>query len=301
MSECDLTPVTPCDVDPCVIGEPAPVASTCPSTDPTDPQHRLISLEQRNRALTASIRELQRLYNQLLNNTAAGSTTLQGQITALEAAMTATEVATAANAADIAANTASIAANAGLIATNTTDISTNAGLIAANTVDIGTNAADILVLQTNLANTDYVQAYISAPAASAAITSATYRNILENATIASSGFGANFTVDDVNKRITYTGATTKEFIVTCAVSFVSTITTEVSRFRLAENGAVDPDTEQARYIATGADEGEVYVQGIFTLDTNDYMELWATVDVSAADTITVENMTFQIHDLQPGI
>jgi hypothetical protein len=294
MSNCDLTPVPSCTVDPCVIGTPAPVASICPSSNLADPQARLLALEQKNRALTSNIRELQRLYNLLLTNTSAGSTTLQGQITALEIAMAATEAATAANAADILTNAAAITANGVLI-------TANSGLIATNALDIATNAGDIATIEANLLDDTLVEAYVSAAAASAAITSGVYLNALANATIASGGFGSNFTVDDTNKRLTYTGAATKEFLVTGTLSFISSVSTEVARFRFAKGGVTDAQTEISRKIGTGSDVGALALQGVFSLATNEYIELWATLDTSIVETITVNEATLTIIDLQTGI
>ena len=301
MSDCDLTPIPSCTVDPCVIGEPAPVASVCPSSNLEDPQARTLALEQRTRRLTADIRELQRLYNLLLNNTSAGSTTLQGQITALEASMAATEAATTQNAVDITANAASIAANTGSIGTNATNIATNVADILTNGVAITANANDIAAIETNLLDNSVGEAYVSVAAASNAITSTVYLNVLANATLADKAVGNDFTLDLVNRRLVYTGAATKNFLAIACLSFVSSASNEVARFRLAENGTSDPATEISRKIGTGTDQGALAVQGVFELATNDYIELHGTLDVSAADTLTCGTANIVIHDIQPGI
>ena len=140
--------------------------------------------------------------------------------------------------------------------------------------------------------------YISSAAASAAVTQTVYLNVLANATIADAGFtSANFTVDDTNKRWTYTGTETRIFKVTGSFSMTSSQSNEILRFRLAENGTTAADTEIARMLGTGTDLGAAAIQGIFELATDDYIELWATLDASSSDTITVNNLNITIENL----
>jgi hypothetical protein len=133
--------------------------------------------------------------------------------------------------------------------------------------------------------------YVSAASASANITQTVYLNVLANATVADAGASSDFTIDNTNKRMTYTGTNTVLFHVTGAFSFISSESTVVARFRLAKNGSTIAATEVSRKIGTGSDEGACAVNGIISLATNDYVELWATLDtVTAPDTITVETL-----------
>jgi hypothetical protein len=285
--------------DPVVIaGAPEPLVPTCASSDPTDPLWRTIRLEKQMRSVLATLGNNSRQIAEILRliNPGGSSLGLQAQIATLAARVTATEGATATNTANIATNVIDIAAAAASGGTNAADILTNAG-------DIATNAADIAAIEANLAEDSIVQGYVSAAAASAAITSTTYLNALANATLADSGVGSgNFTVDDTNKRITYTGATTKEFRALATLSFSTTANGQVASFRWAKNGTTDAQTEvDQKLTAAGTDVQALSLQGIFSLATNDYLELWGTLDVSAADTITVNFATMTVIDLQTGI
>jgi hypothetical protein len=292
---------TPNYCDPIIVaGAPACVPPNCGNVELTDPLWRTVRVEKQLRDALAQIGNINRLIADIQRSLFQGSSpsSLQNQITLLSADVVAAEADIVIAQAAIIANAAAAAAAA---AANAVDIATNAADIATNVADIATNAADILAIQTNLLDEALAQAYVATPAASAAITATTYLNVLSNATIADSAAGSDFTVDLANRRITYTGAATKDFVASCTLTFVSSISNEVARFRLAENGTTNAETEIARKLGTGADVGTAYLQGVFTLATNDYIELWATLDASAADTITVENMTFIVHDLQPGI
>jgi len=142
---------------------------------------------------------------------------------------------------------------------------------------------------------DLADATVTSSAASAAITAATYLNLLANATIANAGLTTSgFTVDNTNKRVTYSGVATATFRVSVSASLISSKSTEVARLRLAKNGTTDADTEVARKLGTGADVVDIHVQGTFSLARNDYIELFGTLDASTSDTITIQKCNISI-------
>ena len=145
----------------------------------------------------------------------------------------------------------------------------------------------------------HAEAYVSAAGASAAITAATYVNVLANATITDTGLTSIFTIDNTNKRLTYIGTPTEVFSVNVHLSMVSTKSNEIVRFRLAKNGVTDAKTEMARKLGTGSDEGMGGVAGAFSLATNDYIEVHATLDASTADTITINHCFMEILPTAP--
>jgi hypothetical protein len=138
-------------------------------------------------------------------------------------------------------------------------------------------------------------AYVSSSSASNAITATVYLNVLANATIADAGdTGSNFTVDNTNKRVTYTGTATRKMHVIISFSMTSSQSTEICRFRLAKNGTTIAATEIERKIGTGSDVGAAAVSGIVSMATNDYIEMFGTLDTSTSDTITVEAANISI-------
>jgi hypothetical protein len=136
-------------------------------------------------------------------------------------------------------------------------------------------------------------AYVSSASASDAITATTYLNVLGNATVTDSGTSsADWTIDDTNKRLTYTGTATRTFSAVCTFSMVSTQSNQVASFRFAKNGTTVAATQVNRKIGTGSDEGAAAITGIFSLATNDYIELHATLAASSSDTITINTASF---------
>ena len=81
------------------------------------------------------------------------------------------------------------------------------------------------------------------------------------------------------------------------MSFISSQSNEIARFRLKEGG----DTELAgsqinRKLGTGADEGALAMSYEIELSTNDYLEVFCTLAVSSSDTITVNTMNFLVFE-----
>ena len=155
--------------------------------------------------------------------------------------------------------------------------------------------ADAIATRLGINERDYAQAYVSSASASASITSGTYVNVLANSTIADEGgTGADWTIDDTNKRITYIGTNNVNVYVTCSVSMTSSTSNQVASFRVAKNGTTVAASQIDRKIGTGSDVGALSITHIFEdLSTNDYIELWATLDTSS-QTITPNQCHMQV-------
>ena len=142
---------------------------------------------------------------------------------------------------------------------------------------------------------DVCDAYVSSASASNAITATAYLNVLANATITDAGqTGSEWTVDNTSKRLTYTGTATRKFFAIFSIGMISSQSNQIARFRIAKNGTTAAATEIPRKLGTGADVGALACQGTFSLATNDYIELHATLDASSSDTITVNNTNMSI-------
>lgn len=128
--------------------------------------------------------------------------------------------------------------------------------------------------------------YVSSAAASGQITATTYL-ILGGTTTA---LDLNHFTHTSPNRLTYTGTSTKVFDIVCSISFTSSQSNQIARFRIAKNGTAEADSEQATKLSTGTDLGSLTVIDEIALATNDYLEVYATLDVSTTDTITADKM-----------
>lgn len=128
--------------------------------------------------------------------------------------------------------------------------------------------------------------YVSSATASAAITATTYL-ILAGTTTA---LALNHFTHASPNRLTYTGVSTKVFEIICSISFTSSQSNQIARFRVAKNGTPDANSEVARKLGTGTDIGALALVDEISLATNDYLEIYATLDVSSSDTITADKM-----------
>ena len=128
--------------------------------------------------------------------------------------------------------------------------------------------------------------YVSSAAASANITQTVYL-ILGGTTTA---FALNHFTHTSPNRLTYTGTSTKVFDVVCSISFTSSQSNQIARFRVAKGGTSDPNSEVARKLGTGTDIGALALVHEISLATNNYIEIFATLDVSSTDTITADKM-----------
>ena len=137
--------------------------------------------------------------------------------------------------------------------------------------------------------------YLTATGASAGITANTYTNLLTGATIADAGITSGFTVDNTNKRLIYTGASTFDFIVIGAVSMTSSRSNVELDLKIYKNGSAVDNSLIRRKIGTGSDVGALTIQGVVALATNDYIELWGTLDAGTSDTVTIEALNLQLH------
>jgi hypothetical protein len=132
--------------------------------------------------------------------------------------------------------------------------------------------------------------YMSAPAVNEITTGGTYEKVLGTTT---AGTLRDFTHTD--NRLTYTGATTRQFSVDVSVSMTgdNSITTH---WRVAKGGVTIADSEQIRKIGTvGADVGNAGLHAEVTLATGEYLEVWHTTEAGEdLKDITAVKMTMTV-------
>lgn len=160
--------------------------------------------------------------------------------------------------------------------------------------DVGTiNFADGTMQKTSATLSPAAHGYVSASAASAAITAETYLNVLANATVDDAGNTdtSYFTVDNTNKRVIYIGEEDIRLLINITFSFTSSKNGAIARFKIYKNGVALDSSHIDRYVSTGAQVGAGSLQTLLSLSQNDYIEMWGTLSASTSDTITVTRAT----------
>lgn len=99
-----------------------------------------------------------------------------------------------------------------------------------------------------------------------------------------------------DNRLRYIGVPTKSFLVTAAVSIQLANNNRIMGIALGENGTAVAATRQDRFIRNATDEGCVTTQWIFSLATNDYVELFGDTTVGAGNG-TLDHMIMSAHQL----
>ncbi len=128
--------------------------------------------------------------------------------------------------------------------------------------------------------------YVSSAAASGAITQTVYLKLGGTTT----ALALNHFTHTSPGRLTYTGTSTKVFDVVCSISFTSTQSNEIVRFRVAKGGTSDANSEVARKLGTGTDLGALALVDEISLANNEFIEIFTTLDVSTTDTVTADKM-----------
>ena len=96
----------------------------------------------------------------------------------------------------------------------------------------------------------------------------------------------DFTISTSN-RATYTGALTRRFKVDVSASLTSSVSNQIISLQFAKNGVVISSSEQQRFIAAGADVGNISLTCLPELVTNDYIEVFCTI-IGTTGTVTSE-------------
>lgn len=133
--------------------------------------------------------------------------------------------------------------------------------------------------------------YVSTSGASANITVVdTYVNLFTNATLSDGGQSTSeFTWDNTNKQIDYSGPSGRDVMVMATVSMTSTQGNAVASFRFAQNGTAYGSTEVQRKIGSGTDVGNCCMNAMLTLTNGDTIEVHCALDtVTGTETITAE-------------
>ena len=109
-------------------------------------------------------------------------------------------------------------------------------------------------------------------------------------TTAAQGNAALVTQATTN-RLTYTGATTREFFVTCTVGLSAAATATTSKLHIYKGGVLVTGSTITRYIS-GSDIGAVAISAHVQLATNSYVELFC--ETSDGDDLTIQNGVMSI-------
>lgn len=140
-------------------------------------------------------------------------------------------------------------------------------------------------------------AQVSVSAATGTLTSGTPINIFENCTIVDSAIGSvGFTVDDTNKRLTYTGLFQKRAKASFSVSLSSSQKDIVLSVYLYKNGSLlDPYGAEISIDVVG-DIHTVSLCDHLLLSNNDYFEVFADISTGTT-TITPESGVLLITEI----
>lgn len=145
--------------------------------------------------------------------------------------------------------------------------------------------------------TSRATAYVTTAAATPTITAGTPVNLLTNSTIASGNISPDeFTIDNANKRLVYTGVATKIFDVFATMSTVSSASNVILKGFVYKNGSLIASSEQERKIGTGSDIGNWSVHEKVELATNDYVEIFVDLATSTG-TVTPSFCVFHADEI----
>ena len=95
-----------------------------------------------------------------------------------------------------------------------------------------------------------------------------------------------------SNRLTYDGVPTRSFVLGAAMSMTGG-NNVLLQFQFAKNGTLI-GVPLSRWVSTGTDEGALALQAVTSMDTNDYIELWATNATSTAN-LVVTSCNFLAH------
>jgi len=97
-----------------------------------------------------------------------------------------------------------------------------------------------------------------------------------------------------NNRLTYTGAKTKTFVVTGALSITSATNNNFYTIYIAKNGVVLPQSAQTQKVANGGDQGSMSITCTVSLAPNDYIELWISNNTTTSSaTVQTSNIAIK--------
>lgn len=98
--------------------------------------------------------------------------------------------------------------------------------------------------------------------------------------------------EPANGRLRYVGDETRMFHIVCTISFTAANNNQEIHMRLAKSGSVSAKAEIRRKVATGADVGSTAIHWLTTLETDEYISLFAK-NITAANDITI--VSFNLH------
>lgn len=130
------------------------------------------------------------------------------------------------------------------------------------------------------------------PYTTPSLAGATPTKILIPTTIKTSNGWGVADIGGGNLAVKYTGDTTETHKIFMSTSMTTGTNNVVVTLDMYRNGVFEPGISISRKVGTGADVGALAVLGEFTVNTNDYIEIYITVDL--ASTITFSRTSIVI-------
>jgi hypothetical protein len=88
----------------------------------------------------------------------------------------------------------------------------------------------------------------------------------------------------------FDGTDSSRFHISMTTSMTTSTSNVIVKLYMYKNGVVEPGIAIARKVSTGTDTGALSIVGAFDMDENDYVEIYAEVDVSCAITFTLTSI-----------
>jgi len=102
-------------------------------------------------------------------------------------------------------------------------------------------------------------------------------------------FSLNFTTDNLG-RLTYTGATTYDFLIICSLSYTTAQQNAIGSFYIAKNGTILTETRVQRKSPRN-DVGAILISSTVSLAQNDYIEIFGTM---SSKSLTLETFNLLV-------
>jgi len=167
---------------------------------------------------------------------------------------------------------------------------------ATNAETIAGTRDDVYLTPANVSSTivhNSAVAYVSTSGTQTIDSNATFERLNEGAIAYTTAHLENFTHSD--GRLVYTGATTRHFFVSAALTVQSGETAQLCRFRVAEGGVTVAGSEQSMDFTSQTKNQGRGLLWIVELATNEYIEIFGTSDTDA-DTFDIVKMVITVHE-----
>lgn len=143
---------------------------------------------------------------------------------------------------------------------------------------------------------DHGSSYFNASGTTTCTIASTYYQVKSTSTSVSL---SDFTMDSATGYLTYTGATTKKFMVSVPISVSSDTNNVVNTWAIAKNGTPITASEIIRKIGTSGDVGTLALTCEVTLAQNDVVAVKVQSD-TATNVLTIEKLVLNVFELMNG-